>query len=109
MITTLSLITITLLFLIYRKGQKPTTMSHQQHAGYRIEIRDARKRRFRVRCLAPNNEVLQTSEVLNTEQAVVTNIRAMSRVFDSSSAPEVRDRTRLSHFRDTKFHFSEEQ
>lgn len=107
-ITLLTLLTLILLVSLQRRLILNDMKEHKAHPGYRVEIRDARKGRFRVRSVASNNETLQTSEVLNTPQAVVTHIRAMTRVYSSSTSPEVIDRTRLKQFSDIRIHFSED-
>lgn len=42
-------------------------------------------RRYRVRAMGKNNEVLSVSESLNSRQAVLTNIAAQKAAFNSSA------------------------
>lgn len=46
-----------------------------------ILIKDASKKRFRVSQMGANHEMLNTSEVLNTPESVLTNIQASEGVF----------------------------
>jgi len=66
----------------------------------RIEIKDAKRtidgkkiNAYRVRTIGENNEILQTSEVLNTTEAVKKHIKAMATAWDSSGNCEVVDCT----------------
>lgn len=71
----------------------------------RIEIKDARRtidgkkvNAYRVRTIGENNEILQTSEVLNTPEAVKKHIKAMAHVWDSAGSCEVIDCTYRGKF-----------
>jgi hypothetical protein len=71
----------------------------------RIEIKDARRtidgkkiNAFRVKTIGENNEVLQTSEVLNSVEAVKKHIRAMALAWNSSGECEVVDCTYRGKF-----------
>jgi len=71
----------------------------------RIEIKDARRtvdgkkiNAYRVRTIGENNEVLQTSEVLNTIESVKRHIRAMAIAWDSHGECEVLDCTYRGKF-----------
>jgi hypothetical protein len=71
----------------------------------RIEIKDARRtidgkkvNAFRVRTIGENNEILQTSEVLNTPEAVKKHIKAMAHAWDSFGDCEVIDCTYRGKF-----------
>jgi S-ribosylhomocysteine lyase LuxS involved in autoinducer biosynthesis len=71
----------------------------------RIEIKDAKRtidgkkvNAFRVRTIAENNEILQTSEVLNTPEAVKKHIRAMALAWNSLGDCEVVDCTYRGKF-----------
>jgi hypothetical protein len=71
----------------------------------RIEIRDARRtidgkkiNAFRVKTVGENNEVLQTSEVLNTPEAVKTHLKAMARAWNSDGDCQVFDCTYRGKF-----------
>lgn len=71
----------------------------------RIEIKDAKRtidgkkiNAFRVRTIGENNEILQTSEVLNTLDAVKKHIRAMAMAWDTSGNCEVVDCTYRGKF-----------
>jgi S-ribosylhomocysteine lyase LuxS involved in autoinducer biosynthesis len=71
----------------------------------RIEIKDARRtvdgkkiNAFRVRTIGENNEILQTSEILNTTEAVKKHIRAMALAWDSNGECEVVDSTYRGKF-----------
>ena len=71
----------------------------------RIEIKDAKRTidgkkvfAFRVKTIGENNEVLQTSEVLNTVEAVKTHIKAMAMAWNSQGDVEVIDCTYRGKF-----------
>jgi S-ribosylhomocysteine lyase LuxS involved in autoinducer biosynthesis len=71
----------------------------------RIEIKDAKRtidgkkvNAFRVRTIAENNEILQTSEVLNTPEAVKKHIRAMAMAWNSDGNCQVFDCTYRGKF-----------
>ena len=71
----------------------------------RIEIKDARRtvdgkkiNAYRVRTIGENNEILQTSEILNTTEAVKKHIRAMAMAWDSNGECEVVDCTYRGKF-----------
>ena len=71
----------------------------------RIEIKDAKRTingkkvsAFRVKTVGENNEVLQTSEVLNTVEAVKTHIKAMALAWNSTADVEVIDCTYRGKF-----------
>jgi hypothetical protein len=71
----------------------------------RIEIKDARRtidgkkvNAYRVKTIGENNEVLQTSEVLNTIEAVKKHLRAMARAWGSNGECEVIDCTYRGKF-----------
>ena len=71
----------------------------------RIEIKDARRtidgkkvNAYRVKTIGENNEVLQTSEVLNTVEAVKTHIKAMAIAWNSQGDLEVLDCTYRGKF-----------
>lgn len=71
----------------------------------RIEIKDARRtidgkkiNAYRVRTIGENNEILQTSEILNTTDAVKKHIRAMALAWDSEGNCEVVDCTYRGKF-----------
>jgi hypothetical protein len=71
----------------------------------RIEIRDAKRtvdgrkvNAFRVKTVGENNEVLQTSEVLNTIDAVKTHLKAMAAAWNSAGDCEVVDCTYRGKF-----------
>jgi S-ribosylhomocysteine lyase LuxS involved in autoinducer biosynthesis len=71
----------------------------------RIEIKDARRtvdgkkiNAYRVRTIGENNEILQTSEILNTTEAVKKHIRAMALAWDSNGECEVVDCTYRGKF-----------
>lgn len=71
----------------------------------RIEIKDAKRtidgkkiNAYRVRTIGENNEILQTSEVLNTPDAVKKHIRAMAMAWDTSGNCEVVDCTYRGKF-----------
>jgi S-ribosylhomocysteine lyase LuxS involved in autoinducer biosynthesis len=71
----------------------------------RIEIKDAKRtidgkkiNAFRVRTIGENNEILQTSEVLNTLDAVKKHIRAMALAWNSIGDCEVVDCTYRGKF-----------
>jgi len=71
----------------------------------RIEIKDAKRtidgkkvNAFRVRTIGENNEILQTSEVLNSPDAVKKHIKAMAIAWDSSGDCEVVDCTYRGKF-----------
>jgi len=71
----------------------------------RIEIKDAKRTidgkkvfAFRVKTIGENNEVLQTSEVLNTVEAVKTHLKAMASAWNSSGDCEVIDCTYRGKF-----------
>jgi len=70
-----------------------------------IEIKDAKRtingkkmNAFRVRTIGDNNEILQTSEVLNTTEAVKVHIRAMANAWSSDGDCEVIDCTYRGKF-----------
>ena len=71
----------------------------------RIEIKDARRtvdgnkvNAYRVRTVGENNEILQTSEILNTVDAVKKHIRAMAVAWGSEGECEVVDCTYRGKF-----------
>jgi hypothetical protein len=71
----------------------------------RIEIKDAKRtidgkkiNAYRVRTIGENNEILQTSEVLNTLDAVKKHIKAMANAWGSSGECEVIDCTYRGKF-----------
>jgi hypothetical protein len=71
----------------------------------RIEIKDAKRTvdgkkvfAFRVKTIGENNEVLQTSEVLNTIEAVKTHLKAMALAWGSQGDVEVLDCTYRGKF-----------
>jgi hypothetical protein len=71
----------------------------------RIEIKDAKRtvdgkkvNAFRVKTIGENNEVLQTSEVLNTVDAVKTHLKAMAAAWNSAGDCEVVDCTYRGKF-----------
>lgn len=71
----------------------------------RVEIKDAKRtvdgkkiNAYRVRTIGENNEILQTSEVLNTPDAVKKHIRAMAMAWDSNGECQVIDCTYRSKF-----------
>jgi len=71
----------------------------------RIEIKDARRtvdgkkvNAYRVKTIGENNEVLQTSEVLNTIEAVLVHIKAMGYAWRSEGDCEVIDCTYRGKF-----------
>ena len=71
----------------------------------RIEIKDARRtidgkkvNAYRVRTIGENNEILQTSEILNTPDAVKKHIRAMALAWGSEGNCEVVDCTYRGKF-----------
>jgi hypothetical protein len=71
----------------------------------RIEIKDARRtvdgkkvNAYRVKTIGENNEVLQTSEVLNTIEAVLVHIKAMGYAWRSEGDCEVVDCTYRGKF-----------
>jgi hypothetical protein len=71
----------------------------------RIEIKDAKRTvngkkvfAFRVKTIGENNEVLQTSEVLNTPEAVRVHIKAMASAWNSAGECEVVDCTYRGKF-----------
>jgi hypothetical protein len=71
----------------------------------RIEIKDAKRTidgkkvfAFRVRTIGENNEVLQTSEVLNTTDAVRTHLKAMAQAWNSEGDCQVFDTTYRGKF-----------
>jgi hypothetical protein len=71
----------------------------------RIEIKDAKRtidgkkiNAYRVRTIGENNEILQTSEILNTADAVKKHIRAMALAWGSSADCEVVDCTYRGKF-----------
>lgn len=71
----------------------------------RIEIKDAKRtidgkkvNAFRVKTVGENNEVLQTSEVLNTVDAVKTHLKAMAAAWNSAGDCEVVDCTYRGKF-----------
>jgi hypothetical protein len=55
--------------------------------NYRVEIHDAKPSKknphakYKVRSVGKNNEVIQSSESLNDEKAVRTNIKAMTEIY----------------------------
>jgi hypothetical protein len=53
---------------------------------------------FRVKTVGENNEVLQTSEVLNTPEAVKTHLKAMAAAWNSQGDCEVVDCTYRGKF-----------
>lgn len=71
----------------------------------RIEIKDARRtidgkkvNAYRVRTVGENNEILQTSEILNTTDAVKKHIRSMAIAWGSEGDCEVVDCTYRGKF-----------
>lgn len=71
----------------------------------RIEIKDAKRtidgkkiNAYRVRTIGENNEILQTSEVLNTPDAVKKHIKAMAMAWDTAGNCEVVDCTYRGKF-----------
>jgi hypothetical protein len=71
----------------------------------RIEIKDAKRtidgqrvNAYRVKTIGENNEVLQTSEVLNTPDAVKKHLKAMAMAWGSSGECEVIDCTYRGKF-----------
>jgi S-ribosylhomocysteine lyase LuxS involved in autoinducer biosynthesis len=71
----------------------------------RIEIKDAKRtidgkkiNAYRVRTIGENNEILQTSEMLNSTEAVKKHIRAMAVAWDSQGNCEVVDCTYRGKF-----------
>lgn len=71
----------------------------------RIEIKDARRtidgkkiNAYRVRTVGENNEILQTSEILNTTDAVKKHIRSMAIAWGSEGDCEVIDCTYRGKF-----------
>lgn len=71
----------------------------------RIEIKDAKRtvegkkiNAYRVRTIGENNEILQTSEILNSTEAVRKHIRAMALAWGSSGDCEVVDCTYRAKF-----------
>jgi hypothetical protein len=71
----------------------------------RIEIKDAKRtidgkkiNAYRVRTIGENNEILQSSEVLNTPDAVKKHIRAMAAAWDSQGNCQVIDSTYRGKF-----------
>lgn len=71
----------------------------------RIEIKDAKRtidgkkiNAYRVRTIGENNEILQTSEILNTPDAVKKHIRAMALAWGSDGSCEVVDCTYRGKF-----------
>lgn len=71
----------------------------------RIEIKDARRtvdgkkiNAYRVRTIGENNEILQTSEILNSTEAVKKHIRAMALAWATSGECQVIDCTYRGKF-----------
>lgn len=71
----------------------------------RIEIKDARRtidgkkvNAYRVRTVGENNEILQTSEILNSVEAVKKHLRAMAIAWGSEGDCEVVDCTYRGKF-----------
>jgi hypothetical protein len=71
----------------------------------RIEIKDARRtiegkkvNAYRVKTIGQNNEVLQTSEVLNSPEAVKVHLKAMAEAWNSQGDCEVIDCTYRGKF-----------
>jgi hypothetical protein len=65
----------------------------------RIEIKDAKRiNAYRVRTVGENNEILQSSEILNTPEAVKKHIKAMANAWSSSGDCEVIDCTYRGKF-----------
>lgn len=71
----------------------------------RIEIKDARRtidgkkvNAYRVRTVGENNEILQTSEILNSVEAVKKHLRAMALAWGSEGDCEVVDCTYRGKF-----------
>jgi S-ribosylhomocysteine lyase LuxS involved in autoinducer biosynthesis len=71
----------------------------------RIEIKDAKRtvngkkmNAYRVRTIGDNNEILQTSEVLNTTEAVKIHLKAMANAWNSEGGCEVIDCTYRGKF-----------
>jgi S-ribosylhomocysteine lyase LuxS involved in autoinducer biosynthesis len=71
----------------------------------RIEIKDAKRtidgkkiNAFRVRTIGENNEILQTSEILNSIESVKKHVRAMAMAWDSQGNCEVVDCTYRGKF-----------
>ena len=80
----------------------------------RIEIKDARRtvdgkkvNAFRVKTIGENNEVLQTSEVLNSVDAVKKHIKAMAMAWGSNGDCEVVDCTYRGKFESKQIDISE--
>lgn len=77
-----------------------------------IEIKDAkrtvdgkRKNGYRVRTVGENNEVLQSSEVLNSVDAVKTHLLAMCKAWSSDDVVLVFDKTNRQKFSDQEIEF----
>jgi hypothetical protein len=75
----------------------------------RIEIKDAKRtidgkkvNAYRVKTIGENNEVLQTSEVLNTIEAVLVHIKAMAYAWKSEGGCDVVDCTYRGKFNGKK-------
>jgi hypothetical protein len=71
----------------------------------RIEIKDAKRtidgkkvNAYRVRTIGENNEILQTSEVLNSPDAVKKHIKAMAMAWGSEGECKVIDCTYRGKF-----------
>lgn len=67
---------------------KKEDVSTEKSRTHTIQIRDARRGRFRVVTVAPNNEVLQTSEPLDYMTGVMTHIASMSRAWKGACSCE---------------------
>jgi len=71
----------------------------------RIEIKDARRtidgkkvNAYRVRTIGENNEILQTSEILNSIEGVKKHLRAMAVAWGSEGECEILDCTYRGKF-----------
>lgn len=71
----------------------------------RVEIKDARRtvdgkkvNAYRVRTIGENNEILQTSEILNTIDSVKKHLRAMAFAWGSDGSCEIVDCTYRGKF-----------
>lgn len=80
----------------------------------RIEIKDAKRtidgkkvNAYRVRTIGENNEILQTSEVLNSPDAVKKHIRAMAIAWGSEGECEVIDCTYRGKFEGRQINLQE--
>ena len=71
----------------------------------RVEIKDARRtvdgkkvNAYRVRTIGENNEILQTSEILNSIEGVKKHLRAMAIAWGSEGECEILDCTYRGKF-----------